>query len=98
MGLLALKRLYNIQLLAPFWPKLELQKLQSTQVTSDLTEYDPLMRDRLGGGSAIPLGLHLNMSGLAEVWDSARGVCDETVKSLYVLFGEPNYPQESTIH
>lgn len=55
------------------------------------------MRDRLGGGSAVPRGRHLNTSGVAEVWDSAHvQVCDSTAKSLSMLFGNSNYPQERT--
>lgn len=50
---------------------MELQKLQSTQVTPDLARHDPLMHDRPGGGSVVPRGGHLNESGPAEVWDSA---------------------------
>lgn len=54
----------------------EHQKLQSTQVTSDLAEHDPLMHDRLGGGSVMLRGQHQTASGLVAVLDRVhvRGV------------------------
>ena len=95
MGLFTLKKICNIQLRVPFWPEVELQKLQSTRVTYDLAKHDPLMHDRLGGGSVGPRGGHLNAPGLAEVWDSVHEqMCDSTAELLSVLFGKSNYPQE----